>query len=221
MFNSFEKIIIVTGYYGTGKTNLSLNIAIDMSKKNKNISVVDLDIVNLYFRISDFKNILQKEGIGLVAPNYAGSSLDIPSLTGVLNAKINTGEHLVIDVGGDDVGATALGRYEDSIKKSNYTMIYVDNFFRYKEGHIDETLETISNIEKKSRLKIDYIVNNPNLGNETTAKDVESSLLSVQKASVLANKPLVFTSARRDIAEQVSGIKEIYPIDIYVKTPWG
>ena len=104
-----KKINIITGHYGSGKTTIALNTALRLAQNNKKVSIVDLDIVNPYFRTSDFPELLKKNSIEMIAPMYAGSNLDIPAVNFDMERIISESSHVVIDVGGDDAGAYALG----------------------------------------------------------------------------------------------------------------
>ena len=108
MVTNLKRIVVIVGHYGSGKTNLAVNLALDIKKKTKDVVLVDLDIVNPYFRSADFQTLMEKHGIEMITPTYAKSNLDIPALTGQLDAAICTQKHLIIDVGGDDAGACLL-----------------------------------------------------------------------------------------------------------------
>ena len=127
-----ERITVVCGHYGSGKTNFSLNLAIDMAKeKNKRITLVDLDIVNPYFRSSDYRELLENSGVHVIAPKYAGTNLDTPALSAEIDSVFcDENTQVIFDVGGDDAGAFALGRYSDKIKQENYSFIYLVNKYR-------------------------------------------------------------------------------------------
>lgn len=221
MFDKLDKIIILTGNFGSGKTNLALNIARYLRREFKKVTMVDLDIVNTYFKTHDFKSITESEGIEVIYNNYKTSTIDIPSIDFDLDAIVNSDAHLVIDVGGSEVGARVLGRYAEIIKKKDHTLLYIDNYYRYNDNYIEESANLISSIEKSSRLKIKYIVNNSNLGKETTNTNIEDSLVNIHKLSKFTNKEIIFTSVKKDIVEDVLNIKNIYPVDIFVKAPWS
>ena len=108
---NFRKINIITGHYGSGKTNVSVNMALDLAEKGEKVTVVDLDIVNPYFRTADFKELFGEHNISLTVPTYANSNLDIPALGFDMNGITDREGYIIIDVGGDDEGAKALGRY--------------------------------------------------------------------------------------------------------------
>lgn len=207
------KLTIITGHYGCGKTNLSINLAIKRKVRN----IVDLDVVNPYFRTSDYSELLEKNGIKVHGPNFANTNLDTPSLSASIGNAISEG-NAVIDVGGDDAGATALGRYADSVK--DYEMYYVVNRFRSLTTKPEEACEILTEIEKTCRLKATGIVNNSHLKSETTAQTVLDSLEFAEKVSELTGLPVVYNTCPKHLEKELSSVKNLFPVDIYVNAPW-
>lgn len=216
-----EKTVVITGHYGSGKTNLALNLALFLRGGNEDVTLADLDVVNPYFRTADFKEIAKQNGILLLASDYANSNIDIPALSGGLDAKINAGGFLIIDVGGDDDGAHALGRYAARIAERPYSMLYVVNAYRYLTQKPSDAAELLAEIEAASRLKATHIANCSNLGAETTAKDVLEGEKYARKVAEITGKPLIFTAANRRLLPELGYLRELFPVDIYVKTPWN
>lgn len=202
-------IYIITGHYGSGKTNTAVNLA--LQNKNK-ITVVDLDIVNYYFRTADFKELFAENNIDLLSAMYANTNVDIPVLGFALDGIAGD---ILLDVGGDDAGATALGVYADYIKTQDYQMYYVINKYRYMTANPEDTLTLMREIENASRLRHSAIINNSNLGEETTADIIEDSLDYANEVARLADLPILFTT----IPENIYDGKH-KPIKIYVKKPW-
>lgn len=224
MLTNLKRIIVVVGHYGSGKTNLSVNLAMDLRSTGRDVTLVDLDIVNPYFRSADFAALMEQNGIGLIAPVYARSNLDIPALDGRLDAAIETDRTLVIDVGGDDAGAAALGRYSAKIKEAGgCDMLYVVNAYRYLTQTSEEAAEILGEIERMARLTATGVVNNSNLADITTEDDVVSSIAYAEETAVRYGIPLLFSAVEKKLAagvgERLPGGK-IYPVDIYVKKPW-
>ena len=215
-----EKVIVVTGHYGSGKTNLALNLALQAREAGEDVTLCDLDIVNPYFRTADFKDIASRKNIKLLASDYANSNLDIPALAGGLEPAVRGGGTVIIDVGGDDAGAMALGRYAKTIKAKPYTMLYVVNAYRYLMENPADAAELLREIEKASRLTVTHIVNCSNLCKETTARDIIQSQAYADEVSKLAGKPLLFTAADARIIEGLAGIQNIFSVGVYVKPPW-
>lgn len=205
------------GHYGSGKTFISVNYAIALAKLNKPVSIYDLDIVNPYFRTVDALELLSKQGVELVVSPYAETNVDIPAM----NAKSykmldDLSRYAVADIGGDDRGALALGRFYEGIKQeNNYDALFVVNNFRPETRTIEGAIEIMKEIEYSSKLKFTGLVNNANLGNETTAETILSGLDFVDKLSKIVGLPIKFTAVRRDFAnqEKIKKIKDILLID--------
>lgn len=217
-----KKITIVTGHYGSGKSNLSVNLALELSEKGEKVTVVDLDIVNPYFRTADFGALFEKHNITLVNSIYANTNLDIPAISfDVIRIATDPG-YVIIDVGGDDDGATALGRYSQALEsfKNDIDFIYVVNCYRYLTKEPEEALELLYNIENASHMKVTSIVNNSNLGNMTDKDVVLSSLKYAEKISQVSGLPLEFSTA--PLSEKCDELdkENIKYIDRYVKPIW-
>jgi hypothetical protein len=216
-----HKTLIITGHYGSGKTNLAINLALDTKSGGEAVTLADLDIVNPYFRSADFREEAAGRGIGFVVSDYANTNLDIPSLSAALDAKIGGEGKLIIDVGGDDAGAYALGRYAPRITAAGYDMLYVVNAYRFLTRAPGETLELLRQIEKASRLGATAIANNSNLSYRTTMEDVAATRDYAENVAHMAGIPLALTAIRRDLYEGLADKTGYYPVDIYVKVPWN
>lgn len=222
MIDQLTDITLVTGHYGSGKTNLSVNLALDLKRQGRDVVLVDLDIVNPYFRSADFTELMEKEGIQLLTPLYANTNLDIPALTPQISAAFSLpGKTLVVDVGGDDSGAIALGRYAPVIAARDYRLLYVVNAYRYLRDGVDDTVSLLRDIEAASRLRASGVVNNSNLAFETSAQDVLDSLPYAEGCAAQCGVPLLAHSVRRETAKELEGrLENLYPVDVYVRAPW-
>lgn len=214
---NFRKINIITGHYGSGKTNVSVNMALDLAEKGEKVTVVDLDIVNPYFRTADFKELFGEHNISLTVPTYANSNLDIPALGFDMNGIADREGYIIIDVGGDDEGAKALGRYRKVFEKYDTQVLYVINRCRYLTKEPAETLQLMYEIENASGMKCDGIINNTNLGRETDRNIVLGSVAYADEVCREAGLPLVAVTAE---ASYLDGIDKAYPVNIYVKKLW-
>ncbi len=223
-----KKITIVTGHYGTGKTNLSVNLALMAAEKFSAVTVVDLDLVNPYFRTADFRQLFESRGIRLIAPDFANSNLDIPSVQFDIEELARevqvSGGCLIIDVGGDDAGAFALGRYAEALNSSDEKpeMLYVINQRRSLTETADAAVELMYDIEKASRMKHTAIVNNTNLGAETTADIILQSADFANAAAEKTGLPLKWTTYPEELCslEETSALQHILPVKVYVKPLW-
>ena len=217
------RITIVTGHYGSGKTNVAINLALQMQAQGLKVALVDLDIVNPYFRSADFTRLAYKHGIELVAMDYANSNVDLPSMPSDIYAVFNRRDrHVILDVGGDDSGAVALGQYAKLIEEENdYRMLYVINRYRYWTQGADDTVELMHSIEQASRLKVTELVNNSHLAKLTTAEDIEASFAYADEVAKQTGLPLTMTTIREDICRESFGdLRSAVPVQIYVRTPW-
>lgn len=217
-----KKLTVVCGHYGCGKTNLSINIAANLQKKYGDALLVDLDLVNPYFRSSDFGGELERLGIKLIAPVCAHSNVDIPSLPPEINSIFDSDMgHVVIDVGGDDAGAVALGRFARKINAArDCQVLYVVNMFRPLSKTGGDCSEILDEIEQASRIKATGIINNSHLMGLTTPDDIIRSCRYAHGVAEKTGLSVEATAVRRDLADKVCIDSDIYPIDIYVGTPW-
>lgn len=214
-----KKLTIVTGHYGSGKTNFSVNLAMDVSDKGEKCTVIDLDIVNPYFRTADFGGMFSDRGIALYAPVYANSNLDIPSLNIPLESILADGGYVIIDVGGDDEGAKALGRYAPVINAfEDKDMLYVINRYRYLTKDAPDAAQVMREIEYSCGLKHTGLVNNSSLGAETTRDTVRDSLTFADEVSQLTGLPVTATCAIEGAMPEEA--PEKYIIKRYVKNLW-
>ncbi len=182
---------IICGHYGSGKTNIAVNAALSykLSNPDKKVTLLDMDIVNPYFRASDNEKDMIKAGIRTISPLYAGSNVDIPALTSAVYSAFED-DFAVFDIGGDDSGATVLGVYNEHFIKSGYTMQMVINASRPMISSIEQLLEMKAAIEASSKLKLTGLINNTNLGDETDREVIEKGFIYAETASKALGLPL-------------------------------
>ena len=213
-------VTILCGHYGTGKTNLAVNLALQAAGQGEAVTVMDLDVVNPYFRTADFRELFRERGIRLIAPTYAGTNLDIPVLPPSVAAAIRAGEgRLILDVGGDDDGAVALGGFSALLERRGYSMLYVVNPYRELEPDPEEDAALLERIQQSSRLRVTYLVNNANLGPETTPQLVRKAAPYLGELSRITGIPVLWTVVESRYAGQFPP-DGILPIEVYVKLPW-
>lgn len=222
-----KRLIVITGHYGCGKTNLSVNLVLDLAETHDVVTLVDLDIVNPYFRSSDFAEMLAARGVRVISPTFAGTTLDAPSLSAAVGSAFEGEGPVVFDVGGDDAGATALGRYARQIQATEHDVLYVVNRYRNLTATPAEAAELLGEIEAASHLKATGVVNNSHLRDETTLATVIESVPYAQQTAQLLGLPLVFTTVPARLFEQLAGlpsgaaeVPNAYPVETYVRTPW-
>ena len=217
-----KRITVFAGHYGSGKTNVAVNYAIALRESGKTVSITDLDIVNPYFRAKDSKDILEEKGIRFISSKYANSNVDTPALPAEAYAAFeDKSSYAVIDVGGDDRGALALGRYAPYLLEDEYEMLFVINKYRFLTATPEETVEVMKEIEEAAGVKFTAIVNNSNLGEETTKENVLNSIEYAKKISEITALPIKLTTVREAISDELKDeVENLMPIKLYVKQSW-
>ena len=201
-----KRLTLFAGHYGSGKTNIAVNYALKLAGEGKAVSIADLDIVNPYFRTADSAKELEAAGVRLISPQFANSNVDLPALPAEAYRLItDKRSYGIMDIGGDDRGAYALGRYVPSIREeNNYRMIFVANCYRPLTRTAEEALEVMREIEAACSLQFTDIVNNSNLGTETDADTVLQSLSYIEKLSRISGLPVFAHTVRADLAAELS-----------------
>ena len=224
ILRSLKKFIVVTGHYGCGKTNLVLNMALDYVSMGEKVTVVDMDLINPYFRTSDFKGLLEEKGIEVITPVFGATNLDIPSLPASMYSIFEKKNVVIIDVGGDDAGSTVLGRFRPQFDMVDYDMLYVINRFRSMSTDLDEAVEVLGEIEAVCGLKPSGLVNNSHLMLETNQAIFDEGLSFADRISEKTGLPVLFTTLQRELLDtgviMPKDMAKIYPVDIHVKTVW-
>lgn len=219
-FMEHKRITLIAGHYGSGKTNIAVNLAFALKREAENVALADLDIVNPYFRAKDSEKKLTQAGIRFICSPYANSNLDIPALPQEMYA-ITDDKSLtsVIDIGGDDRGAYALGRYAPSIlEENNYEMLLVINAYRPLTRGAADVLQIKEEIEIAGKIPFTAIINNSNLAQETTAKTVLDSLEYANEISKLCNLPIKMTTVDESVYNELYGkIDNLFPMKLQEK----
>ena len=203
-----KRLTILCGHYGSGKTNVAVNIAAELKKSREIVTVADLDIVNPYFRTKDSEKYFAEQGIRLICSAYANSNVDIPALPQEMYALTDDRSMTaVLDIGGDDRGALVLGRLAPKILAENdYEMLMVINCYRPLTRDAASTLEVMAEIEYAGGIRFTGLVNNSNLGAVTTAEDILASRDYAEEVARLSGLPIVMTSVRQDLYPAVVGL---------------
>ena len=223
---NFKRIVLFAGHYGSGKTNIAINCAKALRRAGEKVTIADLDIVNPYFRTKDSAADLRAEGIDLVVSDFANSNVDFPALPKEIYALVAASEvgaecqtpraKVVMDIGGDDRGALALGRYVPDIRaEGDYEMLAVVNAARPLTRTPEDAVEVLREIEAASQLPFTGIVNNTNLGPQTTAADVLGSVPYADGVAARMGIPVRFTCAVAPVAAELAGrVPNLMPIEI-------
>ena len=202
-----SRVTLFAGHYGSGKTNLAVNYARRLARDGRAVTLADLDIVNPYFRAKDSEALLRQEGIRLLSSPYANSNVDIPALPQEMYAVIDdTSHYAVVDIGGDDRGALALGRYAPGIvAEGRYEMLLVVNCYRPLSRDAAATEEILREIQRAGGMAFTAIVNNSNLGPETTAETVLDSVAYAERIAADTGLPIKMTSVEERLLPELQG----------------
>ena len=200
-----KRLTLFAGHYGSGKTNIAVNYALHLAGEGKRVVIADLDIVNPNFRTKDSAKELRDAGVDLISPQFANSNVDLPALPAEAYRLVtDRSTYGIMDIGGDDRGAYALGRYVPAIVEENdYRMVFVANCYRPLTRTPEEAMEVMAEIEAACGLKFTDIVNNSNLGPETTPETVLDSQAYMEKLSRLSSLPIFATTAQAHVAAQL------------------
>ncbi len=215
-----KRLTLFAGHYGSGKTNIAVNYALQLAKEGKKVCIADLDIVNPYFRTKDSAAVLEEAGVDLISPRFANSNVDLPALPAEAYRLVeDKSSYGVMDIGGDDRGAYALGRYAPFItKEDNFRMIYVANCYRALTRTAQDALEVMREIEAACGLHFTDIVNNSHLGNFTDVQTLLDSQGFIEELSALSGLPVYMTTVRADLFDSVAArIPNVFPLHLQEK----
>ena len=219
-----KRITLFAGHYGSGKTNIAVNYALWLKEENEKVVIADLDIVNPYFRSKDSEKHLEERGIHLISSEYANTNVDVPAMPAEAYSILDNKQTVaVIDVGGDDRGALAMGRYAPAIlSENNYEMLFVINKYRPLTPDCASTIAVMHEIETASKMKFTGIINNSNLGDETAEEDVVASINYADEISKASGLPIRMTTVKEDLYDKLKEkVVNCTAIRLYVKQSWA
>ena len=202
-----KRLHLFCGHYGSGKTNLAVNFALHLRAQGHEVSIADIDIVNPYFRTKDSEKELEAAGVRVISLPFANTNVDLPALPPEVYALVQDHSRMaVFDIGGDDRGAYALGRYVPDIREEDdYEMYFVVNFYRPLTPTAEDAMTVLREIEDACGLRFTAIINNSNLGAATTAQTVADTAARCSRLCELSGLPLAMTSAERTVAAALPG----------------
>ena len=215
-----RRVTLLAGHYGSGKTNIAVNYAEYLNRRGFPVSIGDLDVVNPYFRTKDSEDELRAAGIEVISLPFANSSVDLPSLPAEAYRLVqDQSRYAVLDIGGDDRGAYALGRYRQYIlEEQNFEMLFVANFMRPLTREPEEAMEVLREIEEACRIPFTGIVNNTNLAEETAVGTVLAGYEKSKALADLAGLPLVMTTVYEKISEEAAkSIPDVFTLKLQKK----
>ncbi len=215
-----HRLTLVTGHYGTGKTEFSVNLALALAEAGERAALADLDIVNPYFRSRERRELLEAAGVRLIATSQALADADVPALPAELHALLEDRTvRGVLDIGGDPSGARVLARYRPRIVKEDYRLLYVVNAARPEVRTAERSAEVLRAIETVTGLACTGLVNNTHLCGETTAEDIREGAALAEEVSRLTGVPIVCHVAEARFQDQLRELS-LFPIEIRMKKPW-
>ena len=211
-----KRVTLFAGHYGSGKTNIAVNYALHLAAEGKKVCIGDLDIVNPYFRTKDSAKDLTAAGIDLISPQFANTNVDLPALPAEAYRLVEDKSiYAIMDIGGDDRGAYALGRYAPAIlAENNYRMAFVANCYRPLTRTAEDAIEVMREIEAACGIQFTCIINNSNLGTETTEETLVASRSFIERLSEMSGLPLWLTTAEEDLAKTM---ENVFPLRLQTK----
>ena len=217
-----HRISIVTGHYGTGKTEFSVNLALALAAEGASVMLADLDIVNPYFRSRERRKLLEEAGVRLISSSQACSDADVPALPAeLLTILENRDIRGVLDIGGDPVGARVLARFQPKIIQEDYQLIYVLNANRPEVRDREKAITYLRGIEATTGLTCTGIVNNTHLCGETTEVEIRKGAALAAEVSGVTGIPVLCHVAEEKFVSALSDLPEtVFPITIKMKKPW-
>ena len=217
-----HRLTVVTGHYGTGKTEFSVNLALALAEEGERVSLADLDIVNPYFRSRECRPLLEAAGIRLISTSQACADADVPALPAELHAVLEDRTvRGVLDIGGDPSGARVLRRYRPRILKEDYQLLYIVNAARPEVRTAERSVECLRAIEAVAGLGCSGLVNNTHLCGETTPEDIRRGAALTEAVSRGTGLPILCHTAEARLLPALSDLKEpVFPISIRMKKPW-
>ena len=214
-----DRLHIVTGHYGSGKTEFAVNLAFRFAREGQAVTLADLDIVNPYFCSRERKQEMTQQGIRVIVSKGADS--DLPAINPEVYALFEPGVCGIIDAGGDAVGAQALGRFSQKIKAIPYELLCVVNFNRPETNTPQKAEAYLRQIEYSARLSTTGLINNTHLDNQTTTHDILRGAELTQELSRLTGIPIRYHAVEERFAPKLELEKElIFPMQLYMKKPW-
>lgn len=224
MVQNDKRIRIITGHYGSGKTEFAVNYAIKLREVFPKVALSDLDIVNVYFRSRERREELENLGIQVIASSIEGDSADLPAVSAAITTPVrDTSCQYVIDLGGNDVGTMVLGRLKPLLKPEETDFFMVVNVYRPGTSTVEDIIAQMQSLERSSGLKITGLINNTNLIRETTVATLQEGDVVLKKVSEVTGVPIKYVSYINELIKEtlpasING--EMFPLKFYMRKEW-
>lgn len=218
-----KRIRVITGHYGSGKTEFAVNYALRLAEADKKVAIADLDVVNAYFRSREKKELFEEKGVRVISSSVEAPAIDVPAIAADVHAPLQDESYdFIMDIGGDPIGARVLGSYRRYFIEGNYDMFCVINANRPETSTVEKTIEYLKNIEIIARAKVTGLINNTHLLRETTVDEVLKGQTLVKAVSKELDIPIKYVSTLRNVAEELpENIEgEVFPIDLIMREDW-
>ncbi len=217
----FEKRVnIFMGMFGSGKTEISLNVALKLKTEFKNIAIADIDVISTYFRSRDLRDKFESKGIKIIAPKGKLMHADLPIIVPQVAGYITRDDYrTIIDVGGNDDGAVVLSSLKHYIDSQESVTHFIVNPYRPFTDTVEKTVDHIERLSEKSRRNIDYLINNANLGDETEIKHIEYGESFIKKVSKMTNIPVLATVVMNGIKPKKT-FHSVFKVNKFIKKIW-
>ena len=205
MIKDDKRIRLFIGHYGSGKSEVSINYVTKLREQVEGeVALADLDVVNVYFRSREKKDLMKDLGITPIDSSINTTTLDLPAVSAEIMRPLNDKSvNYVIDVGGDNVGGKVVGRFANQFNSNDYDMFYVVNANREKTQTAKEVLQYIDAIEATSKLKVTGLINNTHMLKETTVEDVLKGQYVAREVSKIRNIPIKYISCLESIVDKL------------------
>jgi len=225
MVQNDKRVTIITGHYGSGKTEFAVNYAMKSIETSPKVTLGDLDIVNVYFRSREKKQQLEEMGIHVISSNLEGDSVDIPAVAAITSPVRDKSTKYIVDLGGNDVGTMVLGRLKPLLDSAETDFLMVVNVNRPDTSSPEGILREMKSIEDASGLKVTGFVNNTNLIRETTAEDITMGDKILKEASRLSGVPIKYTTYVEEVVKDTEKLPddlggELFPLKFYMRKDW-
>ena len=224
MIKDDKRIRLFIGHYGSGKSEVSINYVTKLREQVEGeVALADLDVVNVYFRSREKKDLMKDLGITPIDSSINTTTLDLPAVSAEIMRPLNDKSvNYVLDVGGDNVGGKVVGRFANQFNSNDYDMFYVVNANREKTQTAKEVLQYIDAIEATSKLKVTGLINNTHMLKETTVEDVLKGQYVAREVSKIRNIPIKYISCLESIVDKLPKDLEgdILPMKLYLREEW-